>query len=84
MAIGSIKLSMLQGFDFFFAFFLFFSLKFTCPHNEINDSVVGPSPWIMDLLRAKFLSGSYVICLVLKIGYICFLERADIPNLSAS
>lgn len=81
MAIVSLNLSTQQKLHFFF---FLFSMKFTCCHSGINDSVVVFSLWIMTLLGAKFLNGSYVICFVLKIGYVWFVKRADILYLSAS
>lgn len=59
-------------------------MKFTCSHSGISDLVVGPSPWIMALLRAKFLNGYYLIHSVLNVKYICLLKRAGIIDLSAS
>lgn len=60
-------------------------MKFTCSHSGVNDLVVGPSPQIMALLRAKFLNGYYLInSYFLNIKYVCLLKRADILYLSAS
>lgn len=61
-----------------------FTVKYAYSHGGVNDSVVGLSPWVVALLRANFLNVSYLIYLVLKIGYVWFSERADILCLSVS